>query len=275
MSEKLTVLVAVKDHQDLIVGCLASALGIADEVLVADSGSRDGTIETARSLCQGRCECNVIRREYITAGSFKNWAIPQARHGWVLIIDVDERLTDKLTGEIGQLLDDGPKADGYWIHRENYFLGHRVRFGGWNGDRVIRLFRRDLFRYPDQAADHTEFLTDGLAVERLRFSMKHFTRRSYTEHLQKCSRYTELQAQRWHEQGRRSSFLQMLLRPPLRFLRSYVALGGFLDGMAGLHIAYMAAYYAFLKQARLWELNHGRTGDEDTPGENTPHRNAA
>ena len=118
-------------------------------------------------------------------------------------------------------------------------------------------------------------VTEGLKVARLKHSIKHFTRRSYAEHLEKCDRYTELQARRWHEQGRRASFWQLLLRPPARFLRSYIALGGFLDGVAGLHIAYLAAYYTFLKQARLWELNQGRTGDEATPTQDESIRKAA
>ena len=84
--------------------------------------------------------------------------------------------------------------------------------------------------------------------------MKHYARRSYDEQLAKCNRYTALQARRWFDEGRKPSIVQLLLRPPARFLRSYVAYGGFLDGKVGVQIAYLAAHYAFLKQARLWEL---------------------
>lgn len=265
---QLSVLIAVKNHRELIRECVESVRNVADEVLIADSGSTDDTVQLAESACRGYCSCKTVARDYVTAGSFKNWAIPQASHPWVLILDVDERLTDELSAEIGELLGREPEAVGYWICRDNYFLGHRVRFGGWNSDHVIRLIRRDLFRYPDQTADHTEFLTRGLRMGRLKERMKHYTRSSYEEHLAKCNRYSELQARRWQAQGRRSSFLQMMFRPPLRFLRSYIAYGGFLDGMAGLQIAYMAAYAAYLKQARLWELNHGlksATQDKETP----------
>lgn len=256
MAEKLTALIVTKDHKSLIGGCILSVRRIADELLVVDTGATDGTIELARELCAGHCECTVVQKEYSTAGAVKNWAISQARHNWVVILDVDERLTEELAIEIERQLQTGPGCDGFEITRHDHFLGRRIRFGGWNRKRLIRVFRRDLFQYPDGAADHTEFETKGRTIRRLRYPMNHYTRRSYDEQIIKSNRYTALQAERWHREGRRASFLQMMFRPPLRFLRSYIAYGGFLDGIAGLQIAYLAMYYAFLKQARLWEQIH-------------------
>ena len=112
MPDKLTVLIAVKNHQLLVPDCVRSVLDIADEVLVADSGCTDETISIIQSLCHDRCAVKVVAREYVTAGSFKNWAIPQASHSWVLILDVDERLTDALADEIQNLLARGPAALG-------------------------------------------------------------------------------------------------------------------------------------------------------------------
>ncbi|NIL99003.1 MAG: glycosyltransferase [Planctomycetales bacterium] len=263
MAERLTVIIAVKNHEDLIGDCIASCREVADEILIADSGSSDGTLAAARRMCEGWCACTVVARNYLTACSFKNWAIPQAAHPWVLILDVDERLTDRLLEEIQRLLSGRPACDGYRVCRHNYFLGRRVRFAEWARDRVIRLFRRDQFRYADEEADHGEFPTAGLKIGRLRGPLNHFARRSYDEQLEKCNRYTALQARRWFEEGRRPRLMQLLLRPPARFLRSYLAYGGFLDGKVGIQIAYLAAYYAFLKQARLWELWQAKAAEQE------------
>src|ERR1044072_6256172 len=95
MSAKLTVIIPCKNERENIRACIAGAQQVADEVLVADSGSTDGTLEIAREL-----GCRIIEREYGTSGDFKNWAIPQAAHQWVFILDADERITAKLATEI-------------------------------------------------------------------------------------------------------------------------------------------------------------------------------
>jgi len=270
---KLTVIIAVKNHETLIRECVESCRAIADEILIADSGATDTTVEIARRLSDGWCEFTVHARDYVTACDFKNWAISKAQHPWVLIVDVDERLTERLATEIREQLARDAGYDGYRVLRHNYFLGHRVRFSGWGGDRVIRLFRRDDFRYPNNGADHGEFETNERRIGRLRYPMKHYARRSYNEQLEKWNRYSALQAEQWYQEGRRPSYLQLLFRPPLRFVRAFFIYGGFLDGKVGVQLAYLAAYYAFMKQARLWERWHGT--DHEVDGESRSPRKAA
>jgi (heptosyl)LPS beta-1,4-glucosyltransferase len=176
----------------------------------------------------------------------------------VLIVDVDERLSVELANEIRTTLDRRTQFDGFQLCRHNYFLGHRVRFGGWGRERIIRLFRRDLFRYANEQADHGEFPTSDRKIGRLRHPIKHLTRRSYADDVEKCERYSQLQAEQWYRAGRRPSFAKLLLTAPLRFLRSYVLYGGFLDGPVGVQIAFNTANAAYMKQARLWELHYGQ-----------------
>src|SRR6476469_2853653 len=95
MSSQLTVIIPCKNERENIRACVAGARLIADEILLADSGSTDGTLEIAREL-----GCRIIEREYGTSGDFKNWAIPQATHEWVFILDADERITRELAEEI-------------------------------------------------------------------------------------------------------------------------------------------------------------------------------
>ena len=166
----LTVLIPCKDERRNIRPCIEAVRPVADEILVADSGSTDGTLRIVRRIGG----CRVIEREYIDSGNFKNWAIPQARHDWVLLVDADERVTPRLADEIRRVLAGEPQCDGYWIRRANHFMGHRIRFSGWQNDRVLRLFRRDLARY-DDSGDHAEVAIASGKVGRLRRRLAHYT----------------------------------------------------------------------------------------------------
>lgn len=245
----LTAIIPCKDEASNIVACVTPLLDLADEIIVADSGSTDGTIKLAKQL-----GCRVIEREYIHSGDFKNWAIPQATHPWVLLVDADERVTPALSAEIRTLLADGPRSDGYWIRRLNHFMGKPVRFGAWSNDDVLRFFRRDVARYAGDT-DHAEIEISTGQVGRLKHRLKHFTYTSYSQVFRKFDRYTSYQAEVWLAKGKKPRMYQMLLRAPLRFILSYFVRLGFLDGAAGLQIAALIGFYSFFKQARLWELD--------------------
>src|SRR5205814_4239818 len=140
MSAQLTVLIPCKDEQLNIRACIESARLIADEVLVADSGSTDYTMDIVRQIGG----CRLIEREFIDYANFKNWAIPQALYEWVLIVDADERVTPELAREIqGQLAHVPDSIDGFWVRRRNFFQGHEIKRSGWGSSKVFRLIRRD------------------------------------------------------------------------------------------------------------------------------------
>jgi FkbM family methyltransferase len=257
MSGKLSVIIPCKNERDNIRACIASARQVADEVLVADSGSTDGTLEIVRAL-----GCRIIEREYGTSGDFKNWAIPQATNEWVFILDADERITAELAKEIrDELLE--PRHDGYWVYRLNHFMGHPIRHGPWQNDSCLRLFRRDVGRYVGPT-DHAEVKLSRGSASRLRERLVHYTCTSYSQYLPKISRYADVQSQLWHNEGRRPKLRNLLFRFPLRFVHGYVLRLGFLDGLAGLQVCALVAYLSWLKQACLWQLQCGRdTHDVD------------
>jgi glycosyltransferase involved in cell wall biosynthesis len=250
MRQSITVVIPCKNESEQLAGCIASALDLADEVLVADSGSSDGSLEIARAM-----GARVIEREYRTYGDFQNWAIPQAAHPWVLVLDSDERVTPALAAEIRTLLESEPQHAGYSIPRRNHFLGHPIRFGPWMHDHCLRLFRRDAVRYVGNT-DHAHAKLRSGTVGTLENFLVHYTCTSYEQYLPKLQRYAATQARLWHQQGRRTNVLQMLLRGPMRFLQGYVGRLGFLDGVAGLQVCALIAYLSYLKHARLWELQH-------------------
>lgn len=259
----LTVIIPCKNERRNIRPCIESAKLVADEVLIADSGSTDGTLEIVREMGG----CRIVEREYIHSGDFKNWAIPQARHAWVLIVDADERITSALAKELRQMLAEVPEADGYWVCRNNYLFGHRVRHGGWGHDTVLRFFRRELGRYVGDT-DHAEVAVSTGRVGTLRSRLDHYTTWSYEQYLRKMERYTDWQAQVWHAQGRKPSLLKLVSNGPLRFLRSYVLHLGFLDGSIGFQVAMLHGIYSYLKQARLWQLHHGLRQPDPESGRN-------
>ena len=231
--------------------CIESFHAIADEILIADSGSTDDTLDIARSFSKVR----IIQREYNFSGDFKNWAIPQASNDWVLIVDADERVTPSLADEIEFVLANNPDKDGYWIKRNNFIFGRRLNHGDAQTDSVMRLFKKELGRYVGPS-DHGEVEISTGNIGHLQECFDHFCIWDYDTYFRKFQRYTTFQAQQWHEEGRDTSYFKLLIRPMFRFFREYILQGSIFDGKLGIQTAWMAAMYSFMKQARLWELNH-------------------
>ncbi len=275
MENQLTVLIPCKNERKNIRACIDAVRGIADEILIADSGSTDGTLELVRQAGG----CRVIEREYVNSGDFKNWAIPQAQCPWVLIVDADERVTPQLAAEIHRTLQEGPRHDGYWIGRDNFFLGHRIRYSGWGTDCVLRLFRRDLGRYANGVnltfADHAEVEVATGNTGWLKRRFDHYSVVSYEQMIHKLNRYTHHQALTWREAGKRPSLAKLVLNGPLRFFHSYVVRWGFLDGAAGFQVCVITGIYSFMKQARLWELHRQREPEAASAPSDLPRRHAA
>jgi glycosyltransferase involved in cell wall biosynthesis len=259
MSERLTVLIPCKDEQLNIRACIESARPVADEILIADSGSRDATLDIVRSMGG----CRTIQRVYVNSANFKNWAIPQARHRWVLIVDADERVTDDLAREINEIKADPPsQLDGYWIRRQNSYLGHPMKHCGLNRDKVLRLFRRDACRYEERWV-HAEVQIPPERVGWLRSRLLHQTASSSDHHLKKLIRYAQWGAMNMRDAGRRPSLFKMFTRLPARFLQLYFLRLGFLDGVPGLEYCMAEAFYSFLKQVMLWEMDHALPQPDD------------
>jgi glycosyltransferase involved in cell wall biosynthesis len=268
MTTKLTALIPCKNEIVHIRACIESVRPIADEILIADSGSTDGTLEAVRAMP----DCRIIEREYIHSANFKNWAIPQARHAWVLIVDADERVTPELAAEIRGVLAAPPAdIDGYFMNRKNHFLGHHIAHCGWNSDHVLRLFRRDAGRYHNRWV-HADINLPPERVRRLKNRLLHYTAATSEHHWNKLNRYATWGALNYRDQGRRANFLSMVFHPMFRFMQLYFLRLGFLDGIPGFQVCAHTAFYVFLKQARLWEFSQAeqRTDEESAIASDAP-----
>jgi len=258
----LTVLIPCKDERYNIEECIASARLLGGEILVADSGSTDGTLE----IVARQPDCRLIEREFVNYADFKNWAIPQASNPWVFVLDSDERVTPQLADEIKRTLASDPQdIDAYWVPREVYFMGHKARFGPWLHDGVHRLFRRDVCRY-GECLVHESLDCDPERTARLRSKLIHYTINSYDEFFSKYINYTRWSAaERW-DRGRRTSLLKMLVAPLFRFFWLYIFRGGFRDGAVGVQTCMLQAFFVtFVKQGRLWEWENACPPEEETP----------
>lgn len=247
MRERLSVLVPTKNEIANVRDCLESVRW-ADEVVVVDSGSTDGTLDAARAIAD-----RVLEHEYVNSAAQKNWSLPQLTHRWSLIVDADERVTPALRAEIESVLHDTSRQDGYWIRRSNHFLGKPIRSAGWQRDKVLRLFDRTQGAY-EPLHVHAEVAIRSGRVGFLREPLIHHTYRDLDQYFEKFHRYTRWSAEDLRARGVRASASRLLLRPPLRFLRMYLLEGGFREGRHGIVLCGLAAFSVFLKYARLWEM---------------------
>ena len=175
----------------------------------------------------------------------KNFASENASYDWILSLDADEALSEALEGEIWQIKKNGPAFDAYTMPRLAQYLGRWILHSGWHPDRKVRLFDRRKARWVGEFV-HESVAVDG-RVGHLQENILHFTCDSLSEHLKTMDRYTTLAAEQIVSQKRKIGYRQLLLDPIWTFFRTFFVQRGYLDGTEGLAIAYMAAFYNFLK----------------------------
>lgn len=248
---KLTAIIPTGNEIHNIEDVITS-VNFANEILVVDSFSTDGTYEKALELAT-----KVIQRDYQYSASQKNWAIPQASHEWILLVDADERVTPELEKEIKETLS-LPSNDNaaYWIGRSNHFMGERVKFSGWRNDGVIRLFKRDLCKYEDKHV-HAKLNVNGNVVK-LKNKLYHNTYITFDKYVEKLNRYANLQAKDYDKKTGKLTPYHFVIKPFWGFFKHYIIQSGFRDGVIGLTIGYLQAYVVFMRYVKLWLLRKGR-----------------
>jgi glycosyltransferase involved in cell wall biosynthesis len=248
---KLTAIIPTGNEIHNIEDVIAS-VKFADEILVVDSFSTDGTYEKAQELAT-----NVIRRDYHYSASQKNWAIPQAQHEWILLVDADERVTPELQKEIQDILKKTPKdIVAYWIGRQNHFMGERVNYSGWRNDKVIRLFKRDFCKYEDKHV-HAEIIANG-SISRLKNKLYHNTYITLDKYFEKMNRYATWQAKDYDKKTGTLTPYHFVIKPFWGFFKHYIIQSGFRDGLVGLVIGYIQGYVVFMRYVKLWLLRKNR-----------------
>jgi glycosyltransferase involved in cell wall biosynthesis len=244
----LSVVVITKNAAAQLGGCLESA-SFADEIVVVDSDSTDGTAELAAGH-----GARVLQKEWLGFGPQKQYAVAAARHDWVLCLDADERISERLRLGILKALA-APTAQAYVMARCNRFMGRWLRHGEGYPDWSLRLFDRRHARWSDDPV-HEKVLTDAPAA-RLDGDLLHDTAETLAGYLDKQNRYTSMQAEALFAAGKRAGVAQLLISPLLRFVKFYVLRLGFLDGTPGLVHIVIGCCNSFNKYAKLMALQRG------------------
>ncbi len=243
---RVSGLVTCFNEEHNIGDCIKSLLW-CDEIIVVDSVSTDRTPEIAQSFEEVR----FFQRPYFGAGAQKNWAMKHVQFPWVFLLDSDERCTPDLRAEVEDLLVRGPKYDAYTINRDVYFLGRRIKYSGWQRDRVARFFRTGTAYYENRRV-HSLLHTTGEAPILKNPMQHHMVDLSFDDYAFRLAKYGYWGAAQGWRDGKRPGALEVALRPLWRFFRTYIIQLGILDGGRGLVFCALQAYSAYMKYAILW-----------------------
>ena len=247
--EPLSVCLITKNEERNIKSCLDSLVGLADEVIVVDSGSTDRTCEIARIL-----GAKVFTHPFDDFAHQKTRAIEKASFPWVMVIDADERVTPELSKEILQYLKSPEKisqVNGFYVNRLNFFLGKPIHHSGWSPDWLLRIFRKEAGRF-DGRMVHESVVVSG-DTARIDGVLLHDTHPTIETFIQKNLVYARLWAQERSGTGGKPSFFALLFHPPAMFFKMYIVKLGFLDGFSGFVLAVLYSYHVFVKYLMLFD----------------------
>ena len=249
----LSVIVIARNEAAVLARGLTSVRW-ADEIIVMDAASTDGTPDIARKL-NAKVTTTV---DWPGFGAQKNRALDLATGDWVLSLDADEWITPELRAEIERTLAAPGDNVAYKIPRLSSYCGRFMRHSGWWPDYVTRLFRRGAARFSDDLV-HERLIVEG-AVGTLRESLLHEAIVDLADALEKMNSYSTAGATMQFERGKTASLTSAVAHGAWTFVRTYILRGGFLDGRAGFMLAVSnaeGAYYRYLKLMMLREKRDG------------------
>lgn len=254
----LSVVIITFNEEKNIGRCLESVRGLADEVVVVDSLSVDGT----KKICS-EFGARFIEQAFLGYIEQKNFALDQASNDMVLSLDADEAVDDELKAAIVRVKQAGFGADGYIMSRCTNYCGKWIRHGTWYPDRKLRIFDRKKARWGGVNPHDKIEMAAGARTSRLPGDILHYSYYNFSEHIAQLNKFTSIQAQAMHQQGKKASLIKLLISPVSAFISSYILRRGFLDGLDGLMIARTVSYQTFAKYAKLLELQrNGRKQGE-------------
>jgi len=224
-------------------------LSFADEIIVIDSYSTDGTFEKLSQLDNVK----VILREFKNFADQRNFAIEQANCEWVFFIDADERLTEDSQKEILETANSNNGIEAFKIPRIYIFNDKVMRFSGLQTDQVFRLFKKGVTKYREDRKVH-ELLDFKGEFKVLKHEMLHYSFSDYQAYKRKTEHYGLLKAQELLKKGKRPNWFHFYIKPAYKFLANYIFRLGFLDGKEGYTICTLNAYGVFYRYKVLENL---------------------
>lgn len=243
----LSVVVLTKNEEKNIQRCLESVFGWANEIIVVDDESTDGTVNIA-----GKYTDRIIKQKMDIEGKHRNFAYSLARNLWVLSLDADEAVTPQLKNEITGILANSPEENGFTIPRRNYIGDYWVRYGGWYPSPQLKFFRKDKFRYEEVGVHPRAFMDDPCG--HLKSDIIHYSYKNLEDFLHKLNNQTTREAEKWLKQNKPMRLGRFIWRSIDRFMRSYIGKKGHKDGFIGFAVAFFAGLYQFISYLKYREL---------------------
>lgn len=243
----LSVTIITLNEEKDLPQALESAIKIADEIILVDSGSTDNTLKIAEKY-----SCKIFTRKFDTYANQKNFAASKTSGDWILSLDADEEISSELVVEIKTAIKTSDFS-GYSIPRKNFILGKEIRYTRWQSelDRHIWLWKKDKGTWVGDV--HEELVVAG-KVGKLKFAKIHHQYETVTEFFEMMNRYSSLDANILNNKGQKFSFFKLILQTKYNFLVRYFYRLGFLDGWRGFVLSYLMAIYQFQVWIKLWQL---------------------
>lgn len=246
---KLSAVIITLNEERNIGRCIDSLQGIADEIIVVDSGSTDKT--KAISKEKG---AKFVFNEWAGYIAQKNHANKLAEHDYILSIDADEALSDELRKSILKEKENFT-ADAYEMKRLTNYCGKWIRHGGWYPDRKLRLFHRDTYEWGGERI-HEQMVgkQPHTSIKRLDGDLHHYSYYSIAQHIAQANHFTDMTAALAVEKGKDAGMIKIIFSPCVKFIRDYVIRLGFLDGYYGYVVCRISAQATFMKYAKIRQL---------------------
>ena len=247
MKMKLSVGIITYNEERNLPKTLEAARKIADEIIIVDSHSTDGTVKMAESY-----GATVYSEDWKGFGPQKNSVIDKCQGEWILLIDADEELSDELVEKIKKIIDGKSEYDVYDINRCSVCFGKELKYGGWSKQYATRLWKRGTVRVSDSLV-HEEFITES-TKGKIPEKIYHYSYLTMHDYFERFNKYTTLGAQEYFKRGKKVSWFQIVFNPIFKFIRMYIIRLGFLDGIEGFTIASTSAMYSMIKYFKLREI---------------------
>ncbi|MEE9193541.1 MAG: glycosyltransferase family 2 protein [Thermodesulfobacteriota bacterium] len=253
----ISAVVITHNEEHNIKDCLQS-INWAGEIIVVDSHSKDNTVEISKRFTD-----KVFLREFDNFSAQKNFGLSKASFDWILSIDADERVTDGLKKEIEQTIKNpSTEKKAFYIKRLNNMYGKFVNYG--QPDYQLRLFRKTVGRFEQPVHEEVRFVGEAGYLKR---ELIHYSMKNLSEHLKKMNQYTDFEIKILAEKGVKINYCYVpwyfLMKPFLRFVKSYLFMKGFRDGIYGFVLCVNAMFLEFFKSAKYWERHIVRDVKDD------------
>ncbi|MEM9866984.1 MAG: glycosyltransferase family 2 protein [Bacteroidota bacterium] len=235
MKPKLSALVITYNEMGYIERCLES-VAFADEILVVDSYSTDGTYE----YLLNHPKVTVLQHPFENFTAQKSYALSQSTNDWTLFLDADEVVTPDLKEEILSTIQSPDPCEAYWFYRKFMFKNEPLHFSGWQTDKNHRLFRKSKAKYTDKKIVHETLEVEGRSCI-LKEKLIHYCYKDYEDYKGKMLRYGQLKAKESFYKEKNFSYFLMLVKPFWKFFYHFIIRLGFLDGKKGVTISYLNA----------------------------------